>query len=81
MKMSVEKVQNRLEDVVDHIARGGDRVVLTRKGKRVAALVSVQELKALQRLEDQADLRAARRALKEKGGIPLSEIKKRLGMK
>jgi prevent-host-death family protein len=78
MKMSVEKIQSRLEDVVDQIARGGDRVVLTRNGKRVAALVSVEELAALERFEDEADIRAARKARKEKGGVTIDEFRQRL---
>ena len=44
------------------------------------------ELKALERLEDEADLKAALRAkaeMKRKGekSIPVAEVKRRLGMK
>ena len=35
----------------------------------------------LEELENEADVRAARKALKEKGGVPLEKIKARLGMK
>jgi prevent-host-death family protein len=77
MNMSVERIQAKLGDVVDRIARGGDRVVLTRNGKRVAALVSVEELAALERFEDEADIRAVRKTRKEKGGVTIDEIKER----
>jgi hypothetical protein len=35
----------------------------------------------LEALEDQADLKAALKAKKEKGRVPLSQVKARLGMK
>jgi transcription elongation GreA/GreB family factor len=37
--------------------------VLTRHGKAVAAVVSIDDLRELEALEDQADLAAAREAL------------------
>jgi prevent-host-death family protein len=81
MEMSVRTAQNKLSDAIERVARAGERVVFTRNSKRVAALVSIEDLKALQRLEDEADVRAARKARKEKGSVPLAKIKARLGMK
>ena len=46
----------------------------------VAALVSVEDLALLEELENQADIRAAKKALKEKGGITLDEYKKKHGL-
>jgi prevent-host-death family protein len=79
--MSVKSIQENLADAIARVAKAGERVVLTRKSKGVAALVSMEDLAALQRLEDEEDIRAARKARKEKGSVPLAEIKKRLGMK
>lgn len=45
-----------------------------------AALVSMEDLALLEHIEDEQDIKAARKALKEKGGIPLEDIKSRLGM-
>jgi hypothetical protein len=55
--------------------------VLTRKRKGVAALVSMEDLAQLQRLEDEADVKAARKSRKEKGVVSLAAVKARLGMK
>lgn len=79
--MNIVEARNNLADALNRVAYGGERIVLKRRGKAVAALVSMDELAILQRLEDESDVRAARKALKEKGEIPLSEVKKRLGMK
>ena len=79
--MSIAKVRNNLADALNRAAYGGERVILERRGKPVAALVSIDDVELLERLEDEADVRAARKARKEKGGVPLEKIKARLGMK
>lgn len=86
MEISVESARNKLAETIDSVALAGERVVLTRKRKGVAALVSMEDLAVLQRLEDEADLKAARRAkaeMKRKGEqpIPLEEVKRRLKIK
>ena len=44
-------------------------------------MVSLEDLELLNALEDRADVKAAKKARKEKGGVPLERIKARLGMK
>lgn len=75
--MKVADIRNQLADAINRVAYAGERIVLERRGKKVAALVSVEDLELLEELEDQADIRAARKALKEKGGITLEELKKK----
>ena len=75
-----------MADALNKVAYAGERVVLARRGKGVAALVSMEDLELLEKMEDEADVRDAKRALaemKRKGEkpIPLAVIKKRLGMK
>jgi antitoxin Phd len=81
MNVSISAIRERLADALNRVAYGGDRVVLERRGKGVAALVSMEDLELLEELENLADLKAALRARKEKGAIPLEKIKARLGMK
>ncbi len=81
MQISITQIRDNLADALNRVAYGGERVVLKRRGKGVAALVSMDDLALLEELENQADIRAAKKALKEKGGIPLEKIKERLGMK
>lgn len=82
MNVSIAKVRNNLADALNRAAYGGERVILERRGKPVAALVSMDDLGLLEQLENEADLKAVRKA-RQQGGkpIPLAKIKTRLGMK
>ena len=74
------RVSEDLDDALKRVARTGERIILKRRGRDVAALIPIDELRVLERLEDEADLAAARKAKKEKGGVSIEEIKKRIGM-
>ncbi len=80
-EISTTEIRDKLADAVNRVAYGGERIVLKRRNKGIAALVHVDDLALLEELEDKADIKAARMALKEKGGVTLEQIKKRLGMK
>ncbi|HYV41839.1 MAG TPA: type II toxin-antitoxin system prevent-host-death family antitoxin [Thermoanaerobaculia bacterium] len=61
--------------------RRGERVVLRRGRKAVAAVVPIEDLKRLQELEDEEDLRDVCSALEEasrKGTIPWEKVKTEL---
>ena len=81
MEVSIVEARANLADILNRVAYGGERVVLRRRAKDVAAMVPMEDLELLQALEDQTDLRAALKARKEKGAVPLEKVKKRLGMK
>jgi len=78
--MNVVDIRYKLADAINRVAYAGERIVLERRGKGVAALVSIDDLALLEELENTADIRAARKALKEKGGITLDEYKKKHGL-
>lgn len=68
-----------LSELVNRAAFGKERVVLTRHGKPVGALVPIEDLDLLQALEDRMDLDDARAALAEagrKGTKPLRALLK-----
>ena len=59
----------------------GERVVLERRGKPVAAPVSMEDLQLLEQLENEADLRSLRKAKSEGGKpIPLEQVAAELGI-
>ncbi|MEX1141598.1 MAG: type II toxin-antitoxin system Phd/YefM family antitoxin [Thermoleophilaceae bacterium] len=65
-----------LADVVNRVRYTGERLTLTRRGRPVAALVSVEDAELLERLDDETDLEAARRALAEPGDpVPWDRLK------
>ena len=80
-QISVKDIRDNLADALNRVAYSGERIVLARRGKGVAALVSMDDLKLLETMEEEADLKAAKKARKEKGSVSLADIKARLGMK
>ena len=80
MNISVAEIRNNLADTLNRVAYQGERVILERRGKGVAALVSIDDLELLEQIEAQEDLRAAKRARRETGGVALDELKMELGL-
>lgn len=81
MKLNIVEFREQMADPINRVMYAGERVVLQRRGKSVAALVSMDDLETLRELEDQSDLKAALKARKEKGGVPLEKIKADLAAK
>lgn len=78
----ISDVRGSFSDTVNRAAFGGERVVLTRHGKRVAAVVPIADLELLESLEDAVDLEEARAALTAAGDerIPWTELKRQLDL-
>lgn len=80
MKIAVTDIRDNLADSLNRVAYGGERVVLERHGKGVAALISMEDLALLEAIENRDDVRAALKARKEKGGVTLDQLKTDLGL-
>ncbi len=85
MNIGVAQIRNNMADMLNRVAYRGERIILERRGKGIAALVSMDDLALLEAIENREDAKAARKALAEmqrKGlkPIPLSEVKKRTGI-
>jgi prevent-host-death family protein len=78
MNMAIKDFRDDMADPINRAAYSGERVILTRRGQGIAALVSMDDLALLEELENQADLKAAIKARKEAGGVSLAQIKARL---
>ena len=80
-RIPARDAREKLADILNRVSMRGDRIVLHRHGKDVAAVVSVDDLRLLESLEDHLDVEAAREALSEPGErIPWEEVKARLGL-
>lgn len=80
-RLSASKARERFADILNEVSVRGDRVVLERHGKTVAAVISVTDLELLEALEDRYDIDSAREALAESDRrIPWKELKQRLGL-
>jgi len=82
MNIGVAEIRNNMADALNRVAYQGERIILERRGKGVAAIVSMDDLALLERIEDEQDIKAARKALAEGGTpIPLEDVERRLGLK
>ena len=79
-RLSASKAREDFADIVNRAAYQGERTLLHRRGKDVAAVVPVADLAFLEAIEDRMDLEAARKAIKEPGTIPWARVKKDLGL-
>ena len=81
--MTVADAKNHFSDVLRRAEYGGERVIVERHGKPVAAIVSTGDLRQLEAAENAVDLRDARAALaeaKKRGTIPLDTVLRKHGL-
>ena len=80
--VSATEARSELSDLISRAQYSEERTILTRHDKPVAALVSMEDLKALRKLEDATDVARARESIedaREHGGTkPLDEFRKEL---
>ncbi len=80
-RIPASEARLQFAEVVNKVAFGGERIVLHRHGKDVAAIVPVEDLHLLEAMEKRMDLDAARAALSEKAPrIAWSKLKKELSL-
>jgi prevent-host-death family protein len=77
--MPLSKARAEFADTINRVAYAGERIVIGR-GRRRVALVPMADLEMIEKVENQLDIAAARKALKEKGRISLSKVKAKLGL-
>jgi prevent-host-death family protein len=75
----ITQARDELAELGNRVRLRGDRVVVERRGKRLFALVPVEDLELLERLEDQLDLDAIR-AAKDLPTKSWAQVKKALGL-
>jgi prevent-host-death family protein len=83
VKVEATEARNSFSDLISKVQYGADRVLIERRGKGAAAIVSVEDLRLLEMFEDHLDIEAARKALanpENKVPVPLEQVKKRLGL-
>lgn len=79
------KARQDFAETVNRVAYGGERIVLHRRGRNLAALIPLEDLALLEELEDRQDAEDAQKALAEakaKGEkpVPWPHAKKKLGL-
>ena len=84
-RLATSTLREKLADALNRVAYKGERIVLERRGRDIAALVSLEDLAFLEELEDRLDVETARKALAdmEASGekpIPWEDLKRDLGL-
>lgn len=75
------EARKKLADLINRVAYGQESIILTRRGEKVAALVSIEALELLRQIEDVIDIEDARKALAKPGkNISANEFWKKLGI-
>jgi prevent-host-death family protein len=81
--INTTEARENLAEVINRVTYAKDRVRITRRGKQVAAMVPIEDLEFLERMEDEIDIREAKKALadvREHGALPWEEVKTDLGL-
>jgi prevent-host-death family protein len=79
----ISEARESFAETLNRAAYGGERVVLTRHGKRLAAVVPIEDLELLESLEDAVDLEAAREVLadgRSADWVAWEEVKRQLNL-
>lgn len=82
-EINTNKVRKDFAENINRVAYGHERITVTRHGKPVAALISIEDLEFLERLEYELDKQAIKEAWNEQGDEPLKpleEVKDDLGL-
>lgn len=70
-------------ELINEASYAKKRTIVTRRGKKVAAIIPIEDLEVLEALENKIDLDEARIALKDvekNGAISWEELKNELGL-
>ena len=83
-RLTVSRAKAEFTDVVNRAVKTKERTVVSRRGKGIAAVVPIEDLRLLEHLTqeemDRQDIEDARKALAEGGKcIPLRELMRELG--
>jgi prevent-host-death family protein len=79
----ISEARETFSTTINRVAFGGERVVLTRHGRRVAAVVPIEDLELIEALEDARDLDEVREALADPANrerIAWDDLKGELGL-
>ena len=81
--ISVSEARKEISDIVSRVEYGGERAVLRRHGREVAAVVGIVDLVLLETLQQQFDIGAVRDALQaalDQGTTTLAGLRREMGL-
>ncbi len=79
--MNTVDAKEQFTDLINRVAHSKDRIILTRRGKDVAAIIPIEDLNLILASQDKHDLHDAIDALKEirnLGAVSLEQLKDKM---
>lgn len=82
IRLPASQARERFSEILNEVSYGHERMMLQRHGKDVAAVISADDLKRFEELEDRADLLEMENVLsKGETAIPWEQTRAELGLK
>jgi len=84
-RLAASRAREDFSETLNRVAYGGERIVLRRRGRDLAAIVPMEDLALIEKIEDATDVREARKALARmkrtgKKPVTLEKLKRDLGL-
>jgi prevent-host-death family protein len=84
-RLAASRAREDFSDTLNRVAYGGERIVLRRRGRDLAAIVPMEDLALIEKIEDATDVREARKAVARmrrtgKKPVTLERLKRDLGL-
>ena len=83
LQFPFSEARRKLTEIISKVAYGNNRAIITKSGKKMAAIISVEDLDKLEAFEDKMDILLAedvRKELKEEPPIPWEKAKEELDL-
>ena len=81
--VGVSEARDSFAELINRAAYGHERVLVSRRGRPIAAIVPIEDIEFIERIEDELDRHAAVEALADPENadpIPWEQVKANLGL-
>ncbi len=84
-EISTVDAREQFSEIVNKAAYGKERMIVTRRGKALAALIPIEDLRILEEMEDRKDVEDAKKILaeakaKKEKPVPYEKVRKELDL-
>ncbi len=82
-RYAFSETRSHLTEIVNHVVYGNERAIVTKSGKDIAAIISIEDLERLRAYEDLIDLKTAKKIdaeIKKQGTEKWGDVKRDLGL-
>lgn len=81
--VTFSEAREHFTDLANEVAYKGERIIVTRRGKNLMAIVPLNDLQAIEDMEDRIDIAEAKKAIshaKKHGTTSWEKVKKEAGL-